>query len=101
MTPLEEIEQAIESARNGYAPEYPEYLAALYQARAIERLEATVRAIGVQWQGDGKQYAGPSKLVKVQHRFNARTCEIPGDPWHKEVLPTCKECGLLEENHPQ
>jgi len=46
-TPLEEIEQAIERSR--FMQGIPErtILAALYQARAIERLEATVRSRGL------------------------------------------------------
>ncbi len=49
MTPLEEIEQEIESVRMWGESDLrrAEILGPLYQARAIERLEATVRAIGV------------------------------------------------------
>ncbi len=51
MTPLEEIEKAIEEVERGDYSQSPSYrlnlLGPLYQARAIERLEATVRHIGV------------------------------------------------------
>ncbi len=53
MTPLEEIEQAIEFVRgNGISSPIKnvELLGPLYTARAIERLEATVRMIGVFFQ---------------------------------------------------
>ncbi len=49
MTPLEEIEQAIAQVPNTFREPSGRLglLGPLYQARAIERLEATVRAIGV------------------------------------------------------
>ncbi len=61
MTPLEEIEQAIyntevmhrshpDRSNLEVAMRLQATLAALYQARAVERLEATVRMIGVQLQ---------------------------------------------------
>ncbi len=55
MTPLEEIEQAITHLLDARAVDplavaFDQALGTLYQARAIERLEATVRAIGVNLQ---------------------------------------------------
>ncbi len=54
MTPLEEIEQAIATLLAEPVPRprvaFAQQLATLYNARAIERLEATVRMIGVQLQ---------------------------------------------------
>jgi len=62
MTPLEEIEQAIDY----HSEESDEYrriqiLGPLYIARAIERLEATVRAIGIllQYEADERRDRGP------------------------------------------
>lgn len=66
MTPLEEIEHDI-AYLNKIEPNQDKRIRALgplYQARAIERLEATVRAIGVliQHEADEKRDRGPARF---------------------------------------
>ncbi len=94
MMPLEEIEAAIVEARRIHPTE--DFVAAigpLYTARAIERLEVVVRAIGVmlQHEADERRDRGPqgwAYLNATGHAFEMGDAPL-----------NCRHCGLRREVH--
>lgn len=93
MTPLEEIELEIESVRMWIESDRAraECLGPLFTARAIERLEATVRAIGVMLQTNSAEAARLRERAyqSAAEQAPERRHQFREDPLYANICQTC------------